>query len=63
MCIRDSGNGSVGKNAAAKGSDDPVADEQFFHKKPAGRLRVCLLYTSDAADDLPCVDLGGRRII
>ena len=20
------------------------------------------LYTSDAADDLPCVDLGGRRI-
>ena len=24
---------------------------------------VCLLYTSDAADDLPCVDLGGRRII
>src|SRR5680860_957095 len=24
---------------------------------------VCLLYTSDAADDLLCVDLGGRRII
>ena len=23
---------------------------------------VCLLYTSDAADDLLCVDLGGRRI-
>ena len=23
----------------------------------------CLLYTSDAADDLHCVDLGGRRII
>src|SRR5450756_2666249 len=23
----------------------------------------CLLYTSDAADDLLCVDLGGRRII
>ncbi len=21
------------------------------------------LYTSDAADDTPCVDLGGRRII
>ena len=31
----------------------------------AGRMRinVCLLYTSDAADDLLCVDLGGRRII
>src|SRR5665809_9723 len=25
--------------------------------------RPCLLYTSDAADDLLCVDLGGRRII
>ena len=25
--------------------------------------RRCLLYTSDAADDLLCVDLGGRRII
>ena len=26
-------------------------------------FRYCLLYTSDAADDTPCVDLGGRRII
>ena len=26
-------------------------------------LRPCLLYTSDAADDMQCVDLGGRRII
>ena len=25
-------------------------------------LEGCLLYTSDAADDLLCVDLGGRRI-
>eukprot|EP00831_Metopus_contortus_P080390 TRINITY_DN8222_c0_g1_i10.p1 TRINITY_DN8222_c0_g1~~TRINITY_DN8222_c0_g1_i10.p1 ORF type:complete len:184 (-),score=72.14 TRINITY_DN8222_c0_g1_i10:8-559(-) len=25
--------------------------------------KSCLLYTSDAADDTPCVDLGGRRII
>ena len=24
---------------------------------------TCLLYTSDAAEDLLCVDLGGRRII
>ncbi len=24
---------------------------------------ICLLYTSDAADDLLCADLGGRRII
>ena len=26
-------------------------------------LEACLLYTSDAADDLLCVDLGGRRLI
>src|SRR5450756_1396437 len=26
-------------------------------------VQECLLYTSDAADDLLCVDLGGRRII
>jgi len=25
--------------------------------------KFCLLYTSDAADDMQCVDLGGRRII
>src|SRR5450756_2723842 len=30
---------------------------------PALRAEACLLYTSDAADDLLCVDLGGRRII
>ena len=26
-------------------------------------MKSCLLYTSDAADDMQCVDLGGRRII
>src|SRR5678816_976824 len=26
-------------------------------------LRLCLLYTSDAADERSSVDLGGRRII
>ena len=25
--------------------------------------RICLLYTSDAADERSSVDLGGRRII
>ena len=29
----------------------------------AGHPQTCLLYTSDAADDLLCVDLGGSRII
>src|SRR5659263_12396 len=30
---------------------------------PCSPGMTCLLYTSDAADDLLCVDLGGRRII
>src|SRR5665213_1649077 len=36
-----------------------------FYYKTASQTRysLCLLYTSDAADDLLCVDLGGRRII
>src|SRR5450756_184724 len=41
-------------------------DAQRQATKDAGQiagLEVCLLYTSDAADDLLCVDLGGRRII
>src|SRR5665213_4278491 len=33
-----------------------------FHSPYEG-ANSCLLYTSDAADDLLCVDLGGRRII
>ena len=32
-------------------------------EEPRPYIRICLLYTSDAADDLLCVDLGGRRII
>eukprot|EP00657_Telonema_sp_P-1_P010107 TRINITY_DN43_c0_g1_i11.p2 TRINITY_DN43_c0_g1~~TRINITY_DN43_c0_g1_i11.p2 ORF type:complete len:108 (-),score=15.52 TRINITY_DN43_c0_g1_i11:79-402(-) len=31
--------------------------------QPVLCVDTCLLYTSDAADDLLCVDLGGRRII
>ena len=29
----------------------------------SAEYEVCLLYTSDAADDMQCVDLGGRGII
>ena len=32
-------------------------------RREGHEVRVCLLYTSDAADDLLCVDLGGSRII
>src|SRR5450756_2935213 len=34
-----------------------------LRRTACSRDNPCLLYTSDAADDLLCVDLGGRRII
>ena len=37
----------------------PLRNMQRF----CDRYASCLLYTSDAADDLLCVDLGGRRLI
>src|SRR5450756_2967747 len=46
-----------------------VARQRLPSAHPAGPavghalFQTCLLYTSDAADDLLCVDLGGRRII
>ena len=41
-----------------------VDSAQKAYDAVAARLnQTCLLYTSDAADDLLCVDLGGRRII
>src|SRR5678815_5288508 len=30
---------------------------------PSTHMEICLLYTSDAADERSSVDLGGRRII
>src|SRR5665811_1750314 len=36
---------------------------RWSYQKPYEQLIVCLLYTSDAADDLTRVDLCGRRII
>ena len=40
-------------------------DMQFFTDEVSEEtlLSICLLYTSDAADDRLCVDLGGCRII
>src|SRR5450756_3100938 len=35
----------------------------ILERDGAALYDTCLLYTSDAADDLLCVDLGGRRII
>ena len=38
-------------------------DSRKYHQHEYGQVGCCLLYTSDAADDTPCVDLGGRRLI
>ena len=37
--------------------------DEFTGNPRWGPNVICLLYTSDAADDMQCVDLGGRRII
>ena len=42
---------------------DVYADNRNMYFKAVVALYICLLYTSDAADDLLCVDLGGRAII
>ena len=48
-----------------KGVSDAKAQKlrEIAYKIVPSTFTTCLLYTSDAADDTPCVDLGGRRII
>ena len=62
MCIRDSNSGPPAE-LSARGAEAPqrCACQQVQVDLEHGL--ACLLYTSDAADDLLCVDLGGRRII
>src|SRR5680860_1346218 len=62
------------KLVAADYPHQPFDEGGFIDLGPSVKLRalhtpghspdgisICLLYTSDAADDLLCVDLGGRR--
>ena len=45
---------------------DPCIEHVVEFKSVAvdiGKYKICLLYTSDAADERSSVDLGGRRII
>ena len=41
-------------------SDGGMAKEEFI--RVGTTLYNCLFYTSDAADDTPCVHIGGRCI-
>ena len=58
-----------GLNMAIKNANDGISLTQSVEgalvevSEMLQRLRVCLLYTSDAADEEDSVDLGGRRII
>ena len=62
MCIRDRYTGllKITKNTDALSI---VMGHEIAHAVARHSVESCLLYTSDAADDTPCVDLGGRRII
>ena len=63
MCIRDRVRTPAG-SARIPARRSATAPKRTRLNCPMGpRSRTCLLYTSDAADDLLCVDLGGRRII
>src|SRR5428012_25659 len=54
----------VGSEMCIRDRDRPSAEPAHAHRdRRRTRPDDCLLYTSDAADDLLCVDLGGRRII
>ena len=63
MCIRDSASPAAGAHAALHDRRGDMALGGRLARWPAHRLRPCLLYTSDAADERSSVDLGGRRII
>ena len=63
MCIRDScGLAARHQNTVRADFFVNVAFASASRAKLA-KVVVCLLYTSDAADERSSVDLGGRRII
>ena len=62
MCIRDR-DSPVQLSARIALRDVDVAGTRVLRGELVMLYLACLLYTSDAADDLLCVDLGGRRII
>ena len=71
MCIRDRSSWSAW-NSGATPPGEPEGPPSFVHAdvhyyesnpKDPNKIYICLLYTSDAADERSSVDLGGRRII
>ena len=62
MCIRDRRQ-TVGQADEAGAPEIVQPGESAAERQDKEQRGVCLLYTSDAADERSSVDLGGRRII
>ena len=62
MCIRDSGKIIQELERSFRGANWNVIKVIWSGEWDA-LFAICLLYTSDAADERSSVDLGGRRII
>ena len=63
MCIRDRRTRASGHSVRRGRHRREAEPRTVAQSTRSDHVRACLLYTSDAADDLLCVDLGGRRII
>ena len=63
MCIRDSNIGDTIKFVSLNPFKIVVTGRIKHFISAFGEHVICLLYTSDAADERSSVDLGGRRII
>ena len=63
MCIRDSYPHFLKPDDVFKWATPGRAYAAQIVRGPSGKFYLCLLYTSDAADERSSVDLGGRRII
>ena len=62
MCIRDRHTDRINNwDLVDTSARDIIGGYIFYHQELLPKL--CLLYTSDAADERSSVDLGGRRII
>ena len=57
QALHQAGGKGLGRRHVAADGDHPAL------VPGEGRAGICLLYTSDAADERSSVDLGGRRII
>ena len=63
MCIRDSPDTEVLNVARTFREKQIPLDVIYLDIHYMDAYKICLLYTSDAADERSSVDLGGRRII